>query len=784
MQIDQPGLADNDVRLKQTPSEDRDTGFVQRSARVIVTLGPATWTEGDLRRMKDKGVDFVRVNMSHSSLDDLAYAIELSRKVGIPFIIDTEGSQVRTGDLEQATLAFDENAEIRLYGRPVVGNARQLALKPNHVITQLAPGDLLHIDFDTLILRVMDVSTVDEGYVQAKTVSGGFIGRNKAVVVDPILNRKLQLPALSPKDHESIALGLAAGVDHIAVSYVRSGEAVDEVRRVTNQRMKIISKVESTDALANIEDILRKSDFVLIDRGDLSKEIAIEKIPFTQKVIIEKARRWGTGVFVATNLLETMVEKRNPTRAEVHDVITTIIDGAHGLTLAAETAIGRYPMACINMLNRLIAHAETILARDEPAGRTAGFIRTLAASDYLLEDVNSSLILPHGGRLVDRVLTDRLEAGYLTSLPRIRLDQNRQMDLEQIASGVYSPVDGFMGQADLESVLNDMRLANGLVWPIPITLDVDQATADALTVGEAVALVDDRDEVMGILHLREKFGFDRGDMAQKLLGTDHQAHPGVRMIRAMGPVLLAGRIDLIKGRDSDSRAYELSPRQLRRLFEARGWARVLGFHTRNVIHRGHEYMQLTAMEEEHCDGLLLHPVIGMKKAGDFQPAYIIKSYEHMIEHFYPRDRVILAAFPTFSRYAGPREALFTALCRKNYGCSHFIVGRDHTGVGNFYDPHASHRIFDQFPEIGVKAVRFDEVYYSKTLRRYIHANGEGQGREDLERMHISGTGARKMFERGQQPPDWYMRPEIAQIILDALGRNEEVFVSADRATST
>jgi len=754
-----------------------NTGTSQRRTKVIVTLGPATKTEKDIRKIKDKGVDFVRVNMSHSSLADLEYAIGLSKKVGIPFIIDTEGSQIRTGDLESDTLSFKENDDLRIYGTEIVGNSRELSLRPGYVIKQLEPGDLIHIDFDTLILRVMDVSTVAEGYIVAKTISGGFVGRNKAVVVDPILNKKFQLPTLSPKDYESIELGLNSGVEHIAVSFVRSGDSVDEVRRITQNRMKIISKVECVDALENIDEILRKSDYVLIDRGDLSKEIPIEKIPFTQKVIIDKARQYSTGVFVATNLLETMVEKKNPTRAEVHDVINSIIDGAVGLTLAAETAVGKYPMECINMLNKLIRHAELIIDSDEPISQANGLVKIMASSNYLLEDVSSSLIPPHGGKLVNRILVDPPDAKSLGSLPKIRLDQSKQMDVEQIASGTYSPLEGFMGQEDFLSVLNDMRLANGVVWPIHITLDVDQETADDLTIGDAIGLLDDADNVMAILHLSEKYRFDREDTAVKMFGTNRRDHPGVKMIQAMKPILLAGQIDLLKGRDSETRAYELSPRQLRRLFEARGWSKVLGFHTRNVIHRGHEFMQLKAMEDENCDGLLLHPVIGKKKPGDFKPEYIIKSYEEMIERFYPKDRVILAAFSTFSRYAGPREALFTALCRKNFGCSHFIVGRDHTGVGSFYDPQASHRIFDEFPEIGVVAVKFDEVFYSKTSRSYVHKNGYSNQHGNEEKIEISGTQARRLFEIGQQPPSWFMRPEISRIILDAIARGEQVFVA-------
>jgi pyruvate kinase len=747
----------------------------EKKTKIIVTLGPATNTEQDLRKMKDKGVDFVRVNMSHSSLEDLQYFVDLANRVGIPFIIDTEGAQIRTGDLQEEYIRFKENDEVRIYATEIVGNKKQLCLRPGYVIEQLDVGDLVHVDFDTLILRVTDVSTAAEGYITGKTITGGTIGRNKAVVVDPVFEKRFQLPPLSPKDYQSIELGLRAGIEHIAVSFVRSGASIDEARRATQNKMKIISKVECVDALRHINEIIQKSDFILIDRGDLSKEIPIEKIPFTQKVIICKARRYDRGVFVATNLLETMVEKRNPTRAEVHDVVNTIVDGALGLTLAAETAVGKYPMECVNMLVRLIQHAELAVNGSHHKNLENEFIRSLEASNYLMQYVSSSLVPPHGGKLINRVLAQAPDARYLDSLPKIRLDQNKQMDVEQIAVGTYSPLEGFMGQEDFLSVLTSMRLANGIIWPLPIVLDVSERTAEALSIGGTVGLTDEQGEVMALLHLEEKYRFDREDVALKVYGTDCRDHPGVRMVHRMQPVLLAGPIDLIKGRQSETRAYELTPKQLRRLFEDRGWAKVLGFHTRNVPHRGHEFIQLRAMDDENCDGLLVQPVVGKKKAGDFRPEYIIRSYEKMIEEFYPKEKVVFSVFSTFSRYAGPREALFTALCRKNFGCSHFVVGRDHTGVGNYYDPYASHRIFDGFPDLGIKIVKFNEVFYSKSLDAYVHENG-GHPEEKSDRLRlISGSQARAMLLQGEMPPTWFMRPEISGIVLDAIQSGEQVF---------
>ena len=751
----------------------------KKTTKIIVTLGPATNTEQDLKKIKDKGVDFVRVNMSHSNLENLEYFVSLSKKVGIPFIIDTEGSQIRTGYLEGEALYFKENDMVKIYAKDIPGNRKKICLRPGYVIEQLEVGDLIHIDFDTLILRVIDVSTASKGYITSKAITGGLIGSNKAVVIDPIFKKKFELPPLSSKDYQSIELGLKAGIEHVALSFVRSGDSIDEVRKVTENKMKIISKIECIDALEHINEIIQKSDFILIDRGDLSKEIPIVKIPFTQKVIMHKARRYDTGVFVATNLLETMIEKRNPTRAEVHDVVNTIVEGAMGLTLAAETAVGKYPMECINMLNKLIQHAELATNNGDPKKLENSFIKSLESSNYLLDFESTSLIPPHGEKLVNRVLVDTPDKSYLDSLQKIQLDQNKQMDVEQISVGTYSPLEGFMGHEDFLSVLTSMRLANGVVWPLPIVLDVSEDKANELSVGEVIGLTDEQGEVMALFHLNEKYRFDKQNMMKKIYGTDSFDHPGVRMVHEMQPVLLAGKIDLIKGRKSETRAYELTPKQLRRLFEDRGWAKVLGFHTRNVPHKGHEFMQLMAMENENCDGLLVHPVVGKKKPGDFKPEYIIKSYEKMIGSFYPKEKVVFAAFSTFSRYAGPREALFTALCRKNFGCSHFIIGRDHTGVGNFYDPYASQKIFDEFPDLGIKAVKFNEIYYSKKLNRYIQENGNFNYDENDKLSLISGSQARTLFLNGECPPNWFMRTEISNIVLDGIKKGKQVFEKSD-----
>ena len=741
-----------------------------KKVKIIATLGPVTNTEQAIRKIKDKHVDFIRINMSHSSLEDLQHFITLSKKVGIPFIIDTEGSQVRTGDLAQGTIELKENDLVRLYSEPIVGNEKQISLRPSEIISQLNRGDLIHIDFDTATLRVSDTSTASEGYITAKAVTTGKIGKNKAVILDQAGHDKITLPPLSPKDYKAIELGIHEQIGHIAVSFVRSGKCIDEVRRATQNTMQIISKIECVDALENLDEIIKKSDYLLIDRGDLSKEIPVEKIPFTQKIILNKAKKHNVGVFVATNLLESMIENRKPTRAEVHDIINTIVDGAYGLVLAAETAVGKYPMETVNMLNKVITHSDLAIDISQFSTKEDEFVQNLIASNYLLDfDISSALISPHGGRLVDRMVKKTPSEDELSSLQKVPLTPEHYMDLEQISIGTYSPIEGYMNKTDFNSVLDRMKLADGTIWPIPITLDVSEHDASEIHIGQFVVLTF-QDEPVGLLQVEDKFLLDKDQTSTKLFGTIDETHPGVEHVNKLNPYLLGGKVTLLKRKDSPHKEYELTPRQVRRLFDERGWAKVVGFHTRNVIHKSHEFIQLEALEKENCDGLFVHPVIGKKKPGDFNEKFIIKSYEIMAEQVYPKNKVLFSTFSTFSRYAGPREALFTALCRKNFGCSHFIVGRDHTGVGSWYHPKASHNIFDRFKEIGITPVKFDVVSYSNELKDYVHGPSEGN-------LHISGTEARLMLEQEKQPPEWFMREEISQMIIEAIQRGEEVFVN-------
>ena len=533
---------------------------------IVVTLGPSTNTEAHLRKLKSQRVAFVRINMSHSTLEDLRFFIGLAKKVGIPFIIDTEGSQIRTGNLKNSSVKIEENDEIKIYKQPIQGDQKNIYLTPQSIIEQLEPGDILRLDFDMLILRVSDVSTLHNGYISTKAITGGTLGKNKGVVVDSASHKQYTLPPLSKKDYGSIKIGLKEGIGHIAASFMRSGAFVDEVRRATRGKMKIISKIECIDGLEHLDEIIKKSDAVLIDRGDLSKEIPLERIPLTQKIIIHRARVLNKGAIVATNLLETMIKNRKPTRAEIHDIVDSVLDGATGLTLAAETAIGEYPFECVNTMQKLITHVANTFKTKEFYNQNKKLVQKLEKENYLLNfDQLTAITPPHGGRLINRCVAPPQKSS-LHSLPKIKLNENQLMDLEQIAIGTFSPLEGFMNKRELKSVLNKMRLPSSEVWPIPILLDVSEETASSLTVGKPVALLNQSNKIVGLLHLEEIYNFDKTELIQKLYGTQDNGHPGVQMVKKLNPAFLAGKIDLFERRKTSTQEFELTPLQVRRLF--------------------------------------------------------------------------------------------------------------------------------------------------------------------------------------------------------------------------
>lgn len=327
----------------------------------MVTLGPATSDLAALRTLKALGVDFVRVNMSHSSLSDLRGFIHLAQAADIPFVLDTEGSQVRMGLVDRVGpgVFLSEGAKVELTYDYHTAGANEIPLRPSSAIHDLGAGDVLELDFNGASVRVEEGAHPCSGYVLATVVTAGVIQNNKAVTVHQVFGQTYRPPTISAKDLLAIGIGLEMGVEFIALSFVRSAGSILDIREATEGKMLVISKVECTDALTNLDEIIEASDYLLIDRGDLSREVPIQTVPFLQKSIIDRAvRGHGKRTFVATNLLESMIANPHPTVAEVSDIANAVVDGATGLVLAGETAIGQYPFLAVRQLNAAIEYAE------------------------------------------------------------------------------------------------------------------------------------------------------------------------------------------------------------------------------------------------------------------------------------------------------------------------------------------------------------------------------------------------------------------------------------------
>ncbi|MDZ7291881.1 MAG: sulfate adenylyltransferase [candidate division KSB1 bacterium] len=384
-----------------------------------------------------------------------------------------------------------------------------------------------------------------------------------------------------------------------------------------------------------------------------------------------------------------------------------------------------------------------------------------------------SLSIPHGGKLVNRMLRGEEREGALRrahDMKKIPLSEVSVSDFEMIANGAMSPLTGFMLKDDYESVLQNMRLANGLVWSLPITLTVSKETAAELRTGDEIALVEGNGRagaILGIMKVVEKFEYDKTREVKEVYRTTDAAHPGVARVMNQGEVCLAGDIWMINRPSNGSfPEYRRDPVETRRIFQERGWNTVVGFQTRNPVHRAHEYIQKCALEI--VDGLLLHPLVGETKKDDIPADLRMESYHILLREYYPANRVLLSVFPAAMRYAGPREAIFHAICRKNYGCTHFIVGRDHAGVGKYYGTYDAQKIFTQFrpEELGITTLNFENSFYCKKCGAIV--TSKTCPHDGAHHVVFSGTQVREMLSRGEAPPPEFTRPEVAEILMKGL----------------
>jgi pyruvate kinase len=737
----------------------------------MVTLGPSTDNVEALKKLKSQNVNFVRANLSHTSIEDLDNFIALANSAQIPFVLDTEGSQVRTGINKTDDLFYNEGDEIFIHDDDTLCDEKNLTLTPVGIIDQLEPGDLIYVDFNSVVISIIDSKRSKDGALLGIVKSAGSTGSNKGVFIDSFMNRRLDMDVITEKDVRAIELGLKRNVSIIALSFVRRASDIRLARELTKGKMKIISKIECVDALDNLTEIIDETDYLLIDRGDLSKEVSIEKIPILQKAIITEALKQEKKTFVATNLLESMLHSKMPTRAEVHDVSQTLISGAGGLILAAETAIGNNPFLCVNMIKKIAKETQKFQLHDKNA-MPLDLLRD-DLIDKALNNLKTSIdqIEPHGGKLVGSILPfSNLDINK--SIPIIKISNRSQMDLEQICTGAYSPLEGFMDSKTLDSVLNNFSLTDDILWPLPILLDVDEEQISTLKVGSSAYLAGFDGTIRGLIEVSEIYPTDKEKLCQHLYNSNDSSHPGVSQVKNMKSYLIAGKVNLLSRSLNDHSRYDITPELARKFFQSKNWNRVVGFHTRNVIHRAHEYIQMQALNRLSADGLFVHPAIGEKKQGDYLPECIISSYKFMSQNVYPKDRTLFSTFSTFSRYAGYRELLFTAICRQNFGCTHFIVGRDHTQSDSDQTMLTKKMMLELQSKMNIKIEFFGHVKFSKSKNQYIESGND----EDGDNLEISGSESREMIKSGEQPPSWFMRDEISELLIKNLKIGKKIFV--------
>mgnify|MGYP001612179166 CR=1 FL=1 len=721
--------------------------------KILCTLGPASMNDRVIARLTDLGVSIFRVNLSHTRLDELPGVIDfIQHRTSVPICLDTEGAQIRTGVLAEDKVVLEENSVISIPRTSVIGNSEFFNLYPLDTVEMLEAGDILSIDFNSVLAKVVQKN--DEGLL-IKVLTGGPVGQNKAVSVD----REIILPALTQKDIQSLAVGIDKGIKHVALSFANEAKDVDAIKSHVPKETYIISKIESIHGIKNLREIADRSNALLLDRGDLSRQVPIEQIPRAQKEIIQMAKKAKIDIFVATNLLESMTRVTTPTRAEVNDVFNTLVDGADGLVLAAETAIGSYPVQCAIMVSKIVQQ----------------FSEFQNGSNFLFENLNKEdsffLIEPHGGMLVNRCDFNP-DYQEIRKYRKLIVEEKDIINAEQIAIGSFSPLKGFMTKNEVFAVIENCQLPNGVIWPLPIFLQVNKEDIEHLDIGQKIALcLKGDDTIYAILDIEDIYTYNLEQLAQGIFGTRDKRHPGAEDIFKRANYFLGGSITLIKRLPSKTKHFEITPRQARKIFEHKGWSRIVGFHTRNVAHRVHEYLQKVAFEKYHCDGIFIHPLTGPKKKGDYNADIVLKSYEIMISRYYPSSQVLLAACQNYPRYAGPREAVFTALCRKNYGCSHFVIGRDHAGVENYYEKDGARKLFSALGEIGIKPIFFNEVHYCQRCKSYV----EECGHEEQDILKISGTQGRKMLMDKIPPPDWFMRKDLSDLIISNIHEGKEIF---------
>jgi len=723
-----------------------------KKRKIIATVGPSSMNKHIIKKMDDSGVDMFRINLSHTKMEDFKFIVNtLQSWTDKPICPDTEGSQLRTTIIGKKIIV-NNNDILEIVNHKKLKKQNQVGINSFDIRHLFKLGDLLKIDFDGVILNIIEIN---ENVVIARILEGGIIGNNKGVGID----RDIQLPSFTKKDNKILSIAKELGLKDIFFSFCSNHEDIRLLRNKFDYNINVVSKIESRNGLLDLTNICIKSDAILIDRGDLSREVPLEKIPFAQSYIIKQAQKEKTPVYVATNLMENMIIKSKPTRAEINDVRSTLIEGVDGLVLAAESAIGAYPVECVRIMSRIIKEVDS---------------NKKHTLKYLFSLPTDRMVEPHGGKLIQQHYKNINSENFIPT-EKLVVNDKVFMDVFQIAEGTYSPIKSFMNIEEVKSVLNRNKLLNDELWTLPIIFQIDKDVVSNIpNKGEILLLRENDNKPFAILKIKliEKIK-EKNNLAKLWFGTDNKDHPGVANLLANGNYILSGRpYFLTNYKYLDRVKYTLTPKQTRDIFDHKGWHKIIGFHTRNVIHRGHEYIQIKSLEKYNADAIFLSPVAGIKKPGDFKADVILRCYDELIKSkMYNPFGVLLGSFNTYSRFSGPREAVFTAICRKNFGCSHFIVGRDHTGVSNYYSKTSSQKIFEKI-NLGIEIISTDEIVYDIEENRYISKIGNEKNTSRLK--ELSGSSIRDLLLENEDLPEYLIRPDIAEILKDLIRKTPDL----------
>ncbi|MBF0358740.1 MAG: sulfate adenylyltransferase [Magnetococcales bacterium] len=717
------------------------------SKEILCTLGPSSMNDQTISRLAELGVTMFRINLSHTPLAKVAESIRyVTSRTKVPFCLDSEGAQIRTGSFAVGTAMLQEGSIVRAHERQVPGDAKDFNFYPRKIISKLRIGDFISIDFNSVLVQVIEQKP---GMVVMRVINSGMIGSNKAVTVD----RDIEMSPFTEKDSAALKIGAEMGIKHFALSFANEGGDVDAMRSLVGDDSFVISKIECRNGLINLADIAKKSDALLIDRGDLSRQISIEQIPGYQKKIIREGRRYDCKMYVATNLLESMVTSPTPTRAEVNDVYNTILDGADGLVLAAETAIGKYPIRCANMVVRIINELDR---RDE-----------LDDQHHPL-DPQSMLIEPNGGQLVQRFARES-DLEELGKLPRVAVSSTVLLDCERIANGTYSPLTGFMDQKTLASVLADYTMPDGTPWPLPIVLPVDDAMVNTVKVFERIALTGEQGRIHAVVDIQEIYPFDWSTLADSWFATSSTEHPGVAELKNSGSHFIAGEVTMVEGLPNSNRHYELNPVQTRLIFTHKGWDRVVGFPTDEVAHKCHEKLLTKTLEESGADGLFIVPLQASNRARIENSDVVQVSYQTLLEYgIFPQGRVAFGSLAIKLRHSGAREMLFRAICLKNIGCSHILIPVDDRDEQYSAIIKNLKTLFESIDGIGITPIFHDILGYHEESDSYLPLSHPGVT-PPWQDSQVDAA----IKEGDSSMPGWFIREQVQNQLIAAVKKSEQ-----------